>query len=347
MLYNKYVIRIIVFIFFLLAITFSNFNYLKTVFLYNKELNTAILLLFFLGVFLCLRNILQIKSEQERLSNLLNGKITSLKKTPKLLKDILDELSKQKEMAIEERKAIILFERITAKMDFDKEVNKYLVVVLVFLGLLGTFWGLLITIEAVGKTIGELSIEEDNVLLTFLSLKEALKAPLSGMGTAFATSLFGLAGSLSLGFVDLQLSKAQNDFLMYVEDTLHNLSRKGISNINRGDGVNEEYIVALLAETAEGIANLQKSLEKSENSRKTLEELVEKSVNTISKINDEINIRNNQFQKGEIISLEHLRNIDNNIEVLKSQLKDENILQFDELSSQIKVLAKTISLIKK
>ena len=347
MLYNKYVIRIIVFIFFLLAITFSNFNYLKTVFLYNKELNTAILLLFFLGVFLCLRNILQIKSEQERLSNLLNGKITSLKKTPKLLKDILDELSKQKEMAIEERKAIILFERITAKMDFDKEVNKYLVVVLVFLGLLGTFWGLLITIEAVGKTIGELSIEEDNVLLTFLSLKEALKAPLSGMGTAFATSLFGLAGSLSLGFVDLQLSKAQNDFLMYVEDTLHNLSRKGISNINRGDGVNEEYIVALLAETAEGIAKLQKSLEKSENSRKTLEELVEKSVNTISKINDEINIRNNQFQKGEIISIEHLRNIDNNIEVLKSQLKDENILQFDELSSQIKVLAKTISLIKK
>ena len=347
MLYNKYVIRIIVFIFFLLAITFSNFNYLKTVFLYNKELNTAILLLFFLGVFLCLRNILQIKSEQERLSNLLNGQITSLKKTPKLLKDILDELSKQKEMAIEERKAIILFERITAKMDFDKEVNKYLVVVLVFLGLLGTFWGLLITIEAVGKTIGELSIEEDNVLLTFLSLKEALKAPLSGMGTAFATSLFGLAGSLSLGFVDLQLSKAQNDFLMYVEDTLHDLSRKGISNINRGDGVNEEYIVALLAETAEGIANLQKSLEKSENSRKTLEELVEKSVNTISKINDEINIRNNQFQKGEIISLEHLRNIDNNIEVLKSQLKDENILQFDELSSQIKVLAKTISLIKK
>ena len=70
-------------------------------------------------------------------------------------------------------------------------------------------------------------------------------------------------------------------------------------------------------------------------------------VNTISKINDEINIRNNQFQKGEIISIEHLRNIDNNIELFKSQLKDENILQLEELSSQIKLLAKTISLIKK
>ena len=347
MLYNKYIIRIIIFIFFLLGITFSNINYLKTVFLYNKELNSAILLLFLLGTFFCLRNIFQIKKEQERLYNLLNGKITSLKFTPLLVKDILDELNKKEDMIIEERKAIILFERIASKMDFDKEVNKYLVVVLVFLGLLGTFWGLLITIEAVGKTIGELSIEEDNVLLTFLSLKEALKAPLSGMGTAFATSLFGLAASLSLGFIDLQLTKAQNDFLIYVEDTLHNLSRKSTIKINKTEGISEEYIAAILAETAEGIANLQKLLEKNEKSRKTFEELIEKSVSTISKINDEINIRNNQFQKGEIISIEHLRNIDNNIEILKSQLKDDNILQLEELSSQIKVLAKTISLIKK
>ncbi len=347
MLYNKYIIRIIIFIFFLLGITFSNINYLKTVFLYNKELNSAILLLFLLGTFFCLRNIFQIKKEQERLYNLLNGKITSLKFTPLLVKDILDELNQKEDMIIEERKAIILFERIASKMDFDKEVNKYLVVVLVFLGLLGTFWGLLITIEAVGKTIGELSIEEDNVLLTFLSLKEALKAPLSGMGTAFATSLFGLAASLSLGFIDLQLTKAQNDFLIYVEDTLHNLSRKSTIKINKTEGISEEYIAAILAETAEGIANLQKLLEKNEKSRKTFEELIEKSVSTISKINDEINIRNNQFQKGEIISIEHLRNIDNNIEILKSQLKEDNILQLEELSSQIKVLAKTISLIKK
>ena len=226
MLYNKYVIRIILFILFLLVVTLSNFNYLKIVYFYNKELNTAILLLFFLGVFLSLKNIYQMKKEQDRLTNLINGKITSLDFKPVLLKDILDELSNKKEIIIEERKANILFERIVSKMDFDKEVNKYLIILLVFLGLLGTFWGLLITIEAVGKTIGELSIEEDNVLLTFLSLKEALKAPLSGMGTAFATSLFGLAGSLSLGFIDLQFTKSQNDFLLYVEDTLYNLGIK-------------------------------------------------------------------------------------------------------------------------
>ncbi len=347
MVHNKYVIRIIIFIFFLLTITFINFNYLKTVFYYNKELNAAIILLFLLGVFLSLRTIFQINKEQEKLSNLINGKITSSKYIPILLKDILEELNSQKDNLIEERKSTILFERIVTKMDYDKEVNKYLIVLLIFLGLLGTFWGLLITIEAVGKTIGELSIEEDNVLLTFLNLKEALKAPLSGMGTAFATSLFGLAGSLSLGFIDLQFSKSQNDFLMYVEGTLHKLSRKNTSRIDRNEEASEEYILALLAETAEGISSLQKSLEKSENSRKELEALVEKSVNSISKINDEINIRNSQFQKGEIISIEHLRNIDNNIEILKTQLKEENIFQLEELSSQIKVLAKTIALIKK
>jgi hypothetical protein len=347
MLYNKYVIRIILFILFLLVVTLSNFHYLKIVFFYNKELNTAILLLFFLGVLLSLKNIYLMKKEQDRLTNLIKGSTTSLDFKPVLLKDILDELSNKKEIVIEERKATILFERIVSKMDFDKEVNKYLIILLVFLGLLGTFWGLLITIEAVGKTIGELSIEEDNVLLTFLSLKEALKAPLSGMGTAFATSLFGLAGSLSLGFIDLQFTKSQNDFLLYVEDTLYNLGIKSRAQIARKEHVSEEYIEALLAETAEGISNLQKSLEKSENSRKALEELIEKSVSTISKINDEVNIRNNQFQKGEIISIEHLRNIDNNIELFKNQLKDENILQLEELSSQIKVLAKTISLIKK
>ena len=347
MIYNKYVIRIIIFIIFLLAVALVNFNYLTTVFFYNKELNAAILLLFFLGVFLCLSKIFQLKKEQERLYNLINGKITSSKHPPIILRDILNELSSKEEMVIEERTAVMLFERITTKMDFDKEINKYLIVLLVFLGLLGTFWGLLITIEAVGKTIGELSIEEDNVLLTFLSLKEALKAPLSGMGTAFATSLFGLAGSLSLGFVDLQFTKSQNDFLIFVEDTLHNLSKKKLTKIDRKEDAGEEYIMALLVETAEGISNLQKSLEKSENSRKILEELIEKSVITISKINDEINIRNNQFQKGEIVSIEYLRNIDNNIDILKNQLKDENILQLEELSSQMKLLAKTISLIKK
>ena len=96
MLYNKYVTRIIILIFFLLAITFKNFEYLQTVFFYNKELNAAILLIFLLGVFLSLRNIHQIKKDHQRLTNIINGKISSSKYTPFFLKDIIDEISNKK-----------------------------------------------------------------------------------------------------------------------------------------------------------------------------------------------------------------------------------------------------------
>ena len=347
MLYNKYIIRIFIFLCFLSLITAINFSYLETVFFYNKELNSGILIIFFLGVFLTFKHIVDIRKEQRWLASFISRNVTSSQYAPSLLKEIQDEIKGKNEFGVEEKKANIIFETIVAKMDFDKEVNRYLIVVLVFLGLLGTFWGLLVTIDSVGKTIGELSIEEENILLTFLSLKEALKAPLSGMGTAFATSLFGLAASLSLGFIDLQYTKVQNDFLIYVEETLYSLKKKYNYDTTNKEEASEEYILALLSQTAEGVINLQKYLERSESSRKDLEKLIENTVNTISKINDEVVIRNNEIQKGEIISIEHLRNIDNNIEVFKNQVKDENIVQLQELSSQIKLLAKTISLIKK
>ena len=347
MLYNKYILRILIFLFLISLIFSLNFAYLEKIFLYNKELNSVILLVFFLGVFLSIKHILDIRKEQNWLTNLMSEKVSSIQFTPSLLKEIQEETNNKIENGIEEKKSTLIFERIVAKMDFDKEVNRYLIILLVFLGLLGTFWGLLVTIDSVGETIGELSIEEDNILLTFLSLKEALKAPLSGMGTAFATSLFGLVASLSLGFIDLQCSKVQNDFLIFVEKTLYNLKKK-IRLVQEGDKeVSQEYLLALLSQVAEGIIKLQDNLERIENSRKNLESLIENTVNSITKINDEINIRNNQFQKSEIISIEHLRNIDNNIEVFKDQLKNDNIIQLQELSSQVKILAKTISLIKK
>ena len=347
MLYNKYILRILIFLFLISLIFSLNFAYLEKIFLYNKELNSVILLVFFLGVFLSIKHILDIRKEQNWLTNLMSEKVSSIQFTPSLLKEIQEETNNKSENGIEEKKSTLIFERIVAKMDFDKEVNRYLVILLVFLGLLGTFWGLLVTIDSVGETIGELSIEEENILLTFLGLKEALKAPLSGMGTAFATSLFGLVASLSLGFIDLQCSKVQNDFLIFVEKTLYNLKKK-TRLVQEGDKeISQEYLMALLSQIAEGIIKLQDNLERIENSRKNLESLIENTVNSITKINDEINIRNNQFQKSEIISIEHLRNIDNNIEIFKDQLKNDNIIQLQELSSQVKILAKTISLIKK
>jgi hypothetical protein len=96
---------------------------------------------------------------------------------------------------------------------------------LVFLGLLGTFWGLIETVGSVGKVIEGLKVGGDSGAL-FDTLKEGLAAPLGGMGISFSSSLFGLAGSLILGFLDLQSSQAQNRFYTDLEDWLASTVRE-------------------------------------------------------------------------------------------------------------------------
>ena len=112
-----------------------------------------------------------------------------------------------------------ILDSIATRLDEARDISRYMTGLLVFLGLLGTFWGLIETVGSVGRVIQGLSIDGDagSMLDT---LKEGLAAPLSGMGISFSSSLFGLAGSLVLGFLDLQMSQAQNRFYTDLEDWL-------------------------------------------------------------------------------------------------------------------------------
>jgi hypothetical protein len=221
---------------------------------------------------------------------------------------------------------------------------KYITALLVFLGLLGTFWGLLITIETVGQTISNMSIDEENILTNFANLKESLKAPLAGMGIAFSSSLFGLTSSLCLGFIDLQGNRAQNIFL----DNLESVNLNSNAQVqNSVDNVGLEYVEALLHQTVSAINNLEKSLTKNEELRKNYDNLIIESSNAVSKINNEINIRVNQYNKNEIANIENLRNIDENLNKLKEEINTSKNQASEEITKEIQLLAKTISLIKK
>jgi hypothetical protein len=123
-----------------------------------------------------------------------------------------------------------ILDSIGSRLDEARDISRYLVGLLIFLGLLGTFWGLLETINSVGKTISTLDTSTNDGLVIFEELKEGLAAPLKGMGTAFSSSLFGLAGSLVLGFLDLQAGQAQNRFYNELEDWL-----SGITELQLGD----------------------------------------------------------------------------------------------------------------
>jgi hypothetical protein len=106
------------------------------------------------------------------------------------------------------------------RLDEDRDMGRYLTSLLIFLGLLGTFWGLLQTVGAVAGTIQSLDVSSSNTGVIFEDLKAGLAAPLQGMGVAFSSSLFGLAGSLILGFLDLQAGQGQNMFYNDLEDWL-------------------------------------------------------------------------------------------------------------------------------
>jgi hypothetical protein len=112
-----------------------------------------------------------------------------------------------------------LMDSIANRLDEARDMSRYMTGLLVFLGLLGTFWGLIETVGSVGEVIKSLKVGGDASGL-FESLKDGLAAPLGGMGISFSSSLFGLAGSLILGFLDLQTSQAQNRFYTELEDWL-------------------------------------------------------------------------------------------------------------------------------
>ena len=120
-----------------------------------------------------------------------------------------------------------IMDSIGGRLDEARDTGRYLVGLLIFLGLLGTFWGLLETIQSVGQAIGTLDTKASDSVMVFEELKAGLAAPLKGMGTAFSASLMGLAGSLILGFLDLQTSHAHNRFYNELEEWLSGITELG------------------------------------------------------------------------------------------------------------------------
>jgi signal transduction histidine kinase len=154
-----------------------------------------------------------------------------------------------------------LLDALRSRLDESGEISRYLVGLLIFLGLLGTFWGLLEMIRAVGGTIAGLDTASGDVERFLADLREGLESPLHGMSTAFSSSLFGLAGSLVLGFLDLTAGQAQNRFANELEDWLASLTRLGsVALRGEGEGM-PAYLEALLEQSADNVARLEHAIE--------------------------------------------------------------------------------------
>ena len=218
---HSFLFRMLVFVALCGLITFLLRTQIAVAFLANPALNSFIILVLIIGVVLALRQVLRLYREIAWVNRFrLAGPGVAVKRQPVLLAPMAAILgSRMGRMAISPQMMRGILDSIAARLDEARDTSRYMTGLLVFLGLLGTFWGLIETVSSVGGVIQGLKATGDAASM-FDSLREGLAAPLGGMGISFSSSLFGLAGSLVLGFLDLQSSQAQNRFYTELEDWL-------------------------------------------------------------------------------------------------------------------------------
>lgn len=199
---------------------------LRRSFMANPGLNGLILGVLLVGIVYAFRQVLRLYPEIHWVNNFrIADPGLKVDKQPVLLAPMATMLrDRTGHLSLATGSSRTLLDSVASRLDEQRETTRYLVGLLVFLGLLGTFWGLLETVSSVGNTISALDTTGGENVLLFDQLKEGLAGPLGGMGIAFSSSLFGLAGSLILGFLDLQAGHAQSRFYNELEDWLSNIT---------------------------------------------------------------------------------------------------------------------------
>jgi hypothetical protein len=372
---DRFLIRMAVFVVLVAALAAALLRPLSTAFMGNPGINGVILGILLCGIVYIFRQVLLLNPEiawiedfRERLAN--RDLTAPTGRAPRLLAPMARMLGTRHggRVSLSGSSLQTLLDGISSRLDETRETSRYLIGVLVFLGLLGTFYGLLETVRAVGGVIGGLNVSSNDLARSFADLKTALGSPLAGMSTAFSSSLFGLAGSLVLGFLDLQAGQAQNRFYNDLEEWLSTYTRLSSGGFgDGGDGSVPAYIQALLEQTADSLENLQRILARREESRiganNTLPALIDR-LGTLSEhmkagqmlmvrlaenqmelkpsLTRLATIAENSLGQDDVLRT-HLRNIEAYMARLSEDMVEGRAQTMIELRGEIRLLARTIA----
>lgn len=338
---------------------------LAQVFLQNAVLNTVIVGVTVIGVVLLLRQFLQFLPELKWLSQ---WQSPTAKKTPApvLLKATRDLLQQHKGFLRESQRQHLV-QMLEMQLMEQRELGRYLVGLTVFLGLLGTFWGLSQTLQAVSQVVLAMPSEASIGTQFLTQLKQGLASPLSGMGIAFSSSLFGLVTSLVLGFLELHVNQARTRFLSNFEQWLNDTAK--LPKVDASSGTESlSLIQALLGQSVEVMEQLQDGVQVSRLQHQNVQEQLARLADQLERFMDqrftEHNlllkvaenligvqettkefqqaIRSNQFGVDESTA-QHIRNLDHATYRLVDAITQGQASLARELRHEIRVLSRTMA----
>ncbi|MEQ8227097.1 MAG: flagellar motor protein MotA [Rhodospirillales bacterium] len=356
---NRYLIRMILFLGAVVAVCAPLFEPLRIAFLANAPLNGGILAVLALGIAYNFLQVGRLKPEVEWVESYRReGAQLSQPSPPRLLGPMAAMLGQRSgRLTLSTTSLRTLLDGLVSRLDESRDISRYIIGLLIFLGLLGTFWGLLETVDSVKDVIVGLSVDSGDINVIFETLKKGLETPLAGMGTAFSSSLFGLAGSLILGFLDLQAGQAQNRFYNDLEEWLSSLTRLSSGALSGdGDQSMPAYVQALLEQSAENLENLQRILSRGEESRIEANQSILALTDKLDTLTDHMRTqqqlmkevalgitRGNEGGGMDAETKASIRNLDRSLSRLADDVSHGRDEIIKEVRSEIKLLARTIA----
>jgi hypothetical protein len=342
---------------------------LAAAFTANLLLNTTIAAVLLLGIAWNIRQVLSLAREVEWIEAFRNPAADQAGVAPKLLAPLANMLAtrRSERLSLSAMTMRSVLDGISSRLDEQREISRYATGLLIFLGLLGTFWGLLLTIGSVSAVIEGMSVGTGDINTLFNQLKSGLSEPLRGMALAFSSSMLGLAGALVLGFLDLQAGQAQNRFYTELEDWLAGATRLSSgAGVGEGEGGIPAYVQALLEQSAENMEELQRTMARTEEGRAAANQAVMALTERLSVLVDQMRASQVLMQRmaeaqaqlppaiarmaeavghGAIdeATRGHIRNQELYLARLLEEVAQGRVQATAEIRNEIKVLARTIA----
>src|SRR5215813_14119660 len=341
---------------------------------HNPGLNFGIFVVFLIGVVYIFWQVLRLYREISWIERFRTGQMESTNyRPPQLLGPMAAMIGARKggRLSLSALSLRSVLDGINARLDESHDIARYFIGLMVFLGLLGTFWGLLQTIGGVAEALKTITATGGDAKSLFEQLKGGLQSPLEGMGTAFSSSLLGLAGSLVLGYLELQASQCHNRFFNELEDWLSGMARlTGVGPVGESEQSVPVYIQALLEQTADSLENLQRTMSRGEESRIAANNNLIALVERLGGLSDQMRSQQQLMTQlaetqGEVRPLltrltelarsggfgidessrNHLRNVDLQMNRLLEELTTGRQVSTQELTREIRMVARTIAAI--